>query len=952
MKRFKILTHFNSSRVSLCLVFSVLLIAMSQNVAAITVTPAGTLITHMKSYATGTGIVGTIESNTVDDIIVDQIFGFASDTFTETGAILLQTSNNLQTEYQFRMTNNGNTADRVKVIFTPGDNVSGIEWSISLDDQGGPLTWNTGGATADPSGDFAISSTDLDPGDEASFTIRMLTDSANYGATMSFSITAETFNSSAEHPAGQYTGFNNEVYAGPGTLDSRSIVPTVAPLLSNIDASEYETNQETITITGTTEPGITGTINVIGPETMQYDSNLLVVGASGYFSKEIALFEGLNNISISVSDWASNTATATIQATRDSTPVVTAFNMPTELTVSPVQIIGKAYDEQNHMSEYTVHYGPGTNPAAWKEIGSGTTGVGSETETGTLAIWDSSGLSGTYTLRLTANQVEPYGNPAVITHTVIISQRIIVSGTVQSKQWTMVSVPGRPTDGDPVNFFDTTGHAVQRWNPTMEDNEKGLKYEFANITIGGAGMGFWVKPFDETVTEVNYEYEVYVTDTAETETIQIYEGWNQFGTPYLNRGSYDGSFTWGSVKVAVNYGTAEEEIKTMTEARDAGWIEGDFYSYEESGYVPYGLSDSLLPKTGYFVNAMRDCSLVFEPGTGLPGGLARIVRPNYDWKMQLSAFTDDSKDTDNFAAALRTAADDYDPSDSSEPPTVEPYVSLYFENEEYGRNAGKLSKDTRSALSKNQSKTWNFVVEVSDPGKAVTVQIPNADTLPDNYRFRVIDEKTGAEFDPKQQQEYVFTADSSARRFALSSQKIGDASSSRISHQFPGGWSMISVPVEPEPTDVKEQLGNQLSNIQVFQYFDREMYEPDSPEKVDIQAGIGYWIHLDEPTTLAFEGIIPEPGTGIEIPLVQGWNLIGNPFEGETVDKDDLLINLGGETVEATEAVERDWLAPYVFSYNSTSGGYERIPIGDPLVSWQGYAIYAKQTCTLIIRVK
>ena len=245
---------------------------------------------------------------------------------------------------------------------------------------------------------------------------------------------------------------------------------------------------------------------------------------------------------------------------------------------------------------------------------------------------------------------------------------------------------------------------------------------------------------------------------------------------------------------------------------------------------------------------------------------------------------------------------------------------LYFENKSTEGNTGRFARDARAPIKVHQSKTWTFIVEVSGPDKEVTLAVKNADKLPGNYKFRIRDEATGVEFDPKQQSEYTFIG-ATARRFSLRTEKIGELASGMVNRLFPAGWSLFSVPMEPEPTDVRAQLGDDLSDIQVFQYFDRELYDPEHEQHVDIQSGIGYWIFLEDETELDFEGLQTNTDDVIEIPLAAGWNLIGNPFENATVEGKDMLIAMDGETIPVDEAVSREWLAQEVYEYNSETGG-------------------------------
>ena len=129
------------------------------------------------------------------------------------------------------------------------------------------------------------------------------------------------------------------------------------------------------------------------------------------------------------------------------------------------------------------------------------------------------------------------------------------------------------------------------------------------------------------------------------------------------------------------------------------------------------------------------------------------------------------------------------------------------------RNTAKLAMDTRAPETTLETKTWNFVVEVSDPGKAVTLSVPNADVLPGNYKFRIRDNVTGSEFDPKQQKQYVFNETGTTRSFSLSSEKLSDAAASSVSMRIPRGWSLLSVRVVRDPCSLDVKTMNRPSGV-------------------------------------------------------------------------------------------------------------------------------------------
>lgn len=922
---------------------------------AAAVTAANTQISHPKSRATSSSFTSTIYSNLPATTTVAPIYGFGSNPFTETSPIKLQMTAGSYADYTFKVKNNGNASDQVYVIVSPmsdGGVFPSVVWDVAVDDANPfveGLTWkNSGTKTASKTGDRATSGITLAAGGSATFTLRVSGSNAPYGATMSFSITLETVNDTTQYPGGAYTSDANvKSYAGPASVSSVAFVPTIPPsLLVTAPADGTETPSSTVAVTGTSEPGATCTITVYSASLGQQQTTTFKVPSTGQISKDAPLFEGANQLTVTVRDWTGNSTSRILNVTRDSTPPVLAFQMGAEVVGPRVSITGSAYDAQHHMSGYAVYYGRGTSPTTWKQIGSGTSEVGSSSTSGTLVTWDATGLSGLYTIKITAADRSPFSKTSEAYTTVTIVNRIQLSGTIPYNTWTMVALPGTPLDADPTSFLGSTRYEIQYWDPNSADDPDMLKYKSSNIILNKPGQGFWVKPYDSAIS---YSVDAYVSDTADVVTMHMYNGWNQIGSPFLSRGSYSTEFQWSQVQVRINPGTATEQTKTMADAISSGWVDSQFYGYADNGYTSYGVSDTLDPYAGYFVKTTVDCDFIFDPGAGIPNGLARIVRTQYDWKLQIAASSDGLNDNENYAAVMYGAQEAEGPDDSSEPPPVKPYISVYFENAGSGTAATRLARDTRTPIAANQSKTWNFVVEVSDPGKQVTLSLPNADTLPENYKYRVVDQATGAEFDPKQQQEYVYSSTSATRKFSLISEKLSDRTATTISLLFPRGWTLFSVPLEPEPTDVREQLAARLGKVQAFQYYNKQFYDPDSEGKVDIQAGLGYWIYLDEETNLEFTGIQTDASSRIEVPLPEGWSLIGNPFENVTIDETWLSLNDGSRTLTATEAVAEGWLAPFIYEFDNATGGYIQKDIGAEMSPWKGYAVKTAKACTLLI---
>lgn len=616
---------------------------------------------------------------------------------------------------------------------------------------------------------------------------------------------------------------------------------------------------------------------------------------------------------------------------------VLAFNATltgTELT-GKAKIYGTAKDA--HFSSYSLQYGPGANPAMWKEIASSTTKV----DDGLLAEWDTSSKQGTYTLKLVST--DQFGNNSVSTQSVVVGNEMTLSGALPVGEWTMVSIPGIPYSSLPKDLFGTSRYEIQQWDPKIADanDDEYIRKYLRDFSIDVPGEGFWVKPYGATVT---YNFKTTYTDSTTSHSVSLYKGWNQIGYPFARAGG----MPWSAVQVESATGT----VKAMGAAIAAGWVDAEFWEYSKTGYIMRDTSSSIYPYKGYFFQVREDVKLKFDPNYSMPGGLARIVRPVYEWKMQLSASIDGADDRANYAGQLKGAARGLDRYDSGEPPTVDPFVSLYFEGGGGSgqKRAGRFSSNMKPPVDSG-SESWDFVVETSEPGTMVALLIPNIGEMPENYTYKIKDNETGTEFDPRTRSEYDYLdSGSGIRRFTLTAKKTGGAELVTVSHEFDRGWSLFSTPLDPDPSDVREQLSDDLDAIRVFQYYDGETYDPNHDQMVDIQSGIGYWMYLEKAATLDFEGVLTDRAAPVEVPLVQGWNLIGNPYDASILFGETIEVSRGSEVKNLRDAAEAGWISPEAYGYSDEAGGYEKLEIGSVLEPWRGYAIKAYEQCTLIIR--
>ncbi|HOO56940.1 MAG TPA: hypothetical protein PLN69_08960 [bacterium] len=595
-----------------------------------------------------------------------------------------------------------------------------------------------------------------------------------------------------------------------------------------------------------------------------------------------------------------------------------------------INIIGTAFDESG--AEWTLCYGPGSEPAAWKELCCGDHNVSNAS----LMSWDASMLKGTYTLRVVAT--DNNGNTATGTVTFNIGNSATIEGAIPKFKWMLISMPVQPSPSDPVTLFGTAGeYKVFRRDPQAEPDPVLGQYRYPESL--NAGDSFWIKSY---YNDLPYSYTGTLTDTTQDYSIQLYEGWNQVGAPF------DQDFPMAGLRVR-----HEGQVYDISTAASLGLISSTLYSYDHDtkSWVQNNTDSQMLVETGYDIRAYQDIELLFGPGAGQPDGLMRIVRPKYDYKLRISAAAGNSADLDNHIGAVSTADEQYDAEDAEEPPRSmdDKYTTLYFPRDSWSRNAGRYANDIRpTADEAGESETWTFNVETNETGEMVSLAWDNTALPTEGFSFTLINLDTGECINMAEQGSYSYAAsgtDVSEAHFKIEVVKL-DVEQTTVTFTLRPGWNLISVPLEPEVTNALEQLGDDLPLLNFYQYFENQFYPSDS---ADIQAGLGYWVYVSDNTEIDIVGVPVPTDQPIEVPLKQGWNLIGNPFNELLSWDDNIIIKIGDDMISLSAAISKNIIEPGIYKYNGTS--YEKKAVGSTLEPWTGYFIKASQNCVIVLKI-
>lgn len=171
-----------------------------------------------------------------------------------------------------------------------------------------------------------------------------------------------------------------------------------------------------------------------------------------------------------------------------------------------------------------------------------------------------------------------------------------------------------------------------------------------------------------------------------------------------------------------------------------------------------------------------------------------------------------------------------------------------------------------------------------------------------------------------------------------------------LSHTFPAGPQMISVPVRPLGHDLAVALGSDPNKTLLAQYRqdavgnDKYLRYPNIPL---YQPGYGLWSNFSQPFNApAIKGERTDIQPFISLQLPFGWTQIGSPYDANLNAISDLQFQyLGGEVLTLVEAIARGYVATGIIGF-SPSAGYQDILTttaqgfpANTLEAWKGYWI-------------
>jgi photosystem II stability/assembly factor-like uncharacterized protein len=169
------------------------------------------------------------------------------------------------------------------------------------------------------------------------------------------------------------------------------------------------------------------------------------------------------------------------------------------------------------------------------------------------------------------------------------------------------------------------------------------------------------------------------------------------------------------------------------------------------------------PFTGYFVKSLRNGVTIYINPTEVtsPGSLSKSKAEQTqfaenEWQIQIRASTDVATDVDNIAGVLRSASDEWDAADFSEPPPAPTdYLALSFNHREWQNNPGRYAGDFRAVHP--EGNYWDFDISSAKAEANISIALDKLGNIPSDFEMVLVDMTTERVTDVKSSLSYALT---------------------------------------------------------------------------------------------------------------------------------------------------------------------------------------------------
>ena len=295
--------------------------------------------------------------------------------------------------------------------------------------------------------------------------------------------------------------------------------------------------------------------------------------------------------------------------------------------------------------------------------------------------------------------------PAASFHSLPVSSASVAApAAFVANRYQLFSLPYLPFNAAPAQIleddlgkYDPATWRLYRYQPgagNVEFGQPGLE-NFA------PGRAFWL------ITTTPQNFDAGPARSIRTDApfaVLLQPGWNLIATPF------DFPTAWAA-------------------AQKPESVENNLWAFDGAKYVDQ--QNTLQPWQGYFLRNLEAQPQIINIAPVAANGVNKAQE--IEWQVQLRVSDGEFSDDTNFLGVAPRAAENWDPLDLSEPPTIGEHVSLYFEHRDWPRFAGKFTRDFRPA--RDAAQQWQFTVVASRPGLPVGLRWNLSGDFPADWIF-------------------------------------------------------------------------------------------------------------------------------------------------------------------------------------------------------------------------
>jgi hypothetical protein len=297
-------------------------------------------------------------------------------------------------------------------------------------------------------------------------------------------------------------------------------------------------------------------------------------------------------------------------------------------------------------------------------------------------------------------------------------------------------------------------------------------------------------------------------------------------------------------------------------------------------------------------------------------------------------------DLDNLAATQPGATDGYDAGldlpDPPPPPTN--FLSAYFLHPDWPLGY-RYQTDVRAIYDPlTEMKTWPLRVETDQSG-TVNLDFEPSFGQYGGYLLRLRDNDTGVIHNlwPSLHYSYLQGGTGSRDFDILIGAETGPPPLFPPERMVPAGWSMLGTPLLPPPgmNSLADVILDDATGLAyLYRFLGNQGYAMLAPPDT-AQQGVGMWIATDQAFSWTMDGTPDLDGS--EIPLRDGWSLVGYPlwFPG---DLDYIRVNHAGMMYDWWDAVAGGLVSSSVYGYVNPLDSYQMV---SGMETWHGYWVAA-----------